>query len=344
MNEKINITYADGRQIQADLICFIENVANNKRYVYFTLNETVGTGTSSTVKIYVGNIKLNNPALDTPIAEDEWGVLKGFMGDALKDNANPNVKYIPLTEIGQNVNIISDRAIAMPISYDYINKQRGTYATAVAGAETGESAETPAAEPSPIIEPTPVVNPEPVEPPVPEPTPVTPIVPEPVEAVPTPTETPAPAEPPVTEESAPADDDTTSGSALQLEPIDISSIETKYAEMIADIEKLKNREIEAAKRYNATIELSQMHNEQHASYVQSEVQKEIPTAPIQETPIVPVADAAPTANPVPVAGTPVIPTAAPVPEPTPVTPTVPEPAPATSETSIETNWFDMPAA
>lgn len=351
MNEKINVTYLDGRQVAADLICFIENVATGKKYAYYTLNETVGVGASSTVKIYVGNIKLNNPSLDVSISADDWNVLKGYMGDALKNNSNPNIKYLPLSELGQNVDIVSEHAIAMPTSYDYINKQRGIYATAVASLEQAVPAE-PAPAP---VSPAPSLDQAPVEPvqtdaPAPNsvpnlepaidqvpianeaptleptaPTPVTPSpVPEPVVVEPAPTA--------ITPE--PAVDESANGSTggLQLEPINIAEIEEKYKTMLASLEELKNKEIEAAKRYNATIELSQMHNEQHASYVQNETQKEIPVEP--------------TPNPVPVAGAPINPTPAPAPivEPTPVTTTVPEPAPAVTEAELETNWFDMPAA
>ena len=82
--------------------------------------------------------------------------------------------------------------------------------------------------------------------------------------------------------------------------------------------KEPEEELEAAKRYNATIELSAMHNEQHANYIANEQNKEIDTVTPIETPIEPEA----------------------------VTPVIPEPtvAPITSPTDIETNWFDMPVA
>ncbi|HBA37890.1 MAG TPA: hypothetical protein DCY94_04125, partial [Firmicutes bacterium] len=241
MNEKTNIIYADGRQVQADLICYIENVANNKRYVYYTLNETVGTGANSTVKIYVANIKMNNPALDTEITADEWGTLKGYMGDALKDNANPNIRYISPAEMGPNVTIVSDRAIAMPISYDYINKQRGIYATAIAVPTAEPSAPatsepvpevsepTPAPEPAPVVEPTPMIQ----ETPAPQPETVSAPATEPSPTI-------EPADTSVSNEQPVPLADTTNvgeeivqenvGNAPQLEPIDIDAIEAKYKE------------------------------------------------------------------------------------------------------------------
>ncbi len=399
MNEKININKTDGSSIMADLICFIENTTTGKRYIYYTLNEVVGAGTNSTVKIYVSKIKQDNPTLDAPITEEEWGALKGYMGDALKGNSNPSVKYIPMSEL-VNPTSVSERAIAMPTSYDYINKQRGIYATSVAGAGTDAGTQnTPIPEatnpaPAPVQEPTPLesspspapaptITPTPVEPgpavpplepvaPTPEPTPaptVTPVVEAPVSAPVEPPITPEapvapiePAQPPIgptaplkVEEPTPAvppisNDNTETGdssnpSTAVLKPIDINEIEAKYAEMSKNLENLKNLEIEAAKRYNATIELQEMHNEQHASYIENEQAKVTPIAgsPIVEptpAPITPAPAPAPEVGPVPTV-TPGIANPAPI-EPTPVTPVTPEPV-AAAPADIETNWFDMPA-
>ncbi len=401
MNEKVNINKIDGSSITADLICFIENTTTGKRYIYYTLNEVVGAGTSSTVKIYVSKIKQDNPTLDAPITEEEWGILKGYMGDALKGNSNPAVKYIPMSEL-VNPTSVSERAIAMPTSYDYINKQRGIYATSVAGANTDAGAQnTPVIDavnpaPAPIQDPVPAApnpGPAPVEPQVSAPEPAGPTpspTPAPIEPVaPTPEPAPAPTVAPVVEPpvSAPTEvsmseapvtpiepaptpvepavpikaeepatiepqtnntgtDGSNPSSAAVLKPIDINEIETKYAEMTKNLENLKNLEIEAAKRYNATIQLQEMHNEQHASYIENEQAK---AAPIAGSPIVePTPSPAPAPAPAPTPEAGPVPTVAPVAnpapiqEPTPVTPVTPEPvAPAPAD--IETNWFDMPA-
>lgn len=334
MNEKINITKSDGATISADIICFLENIKTGKRYAYYTLNETVGAGPSSTVKIYVSKIAQNNPALDTAITEEEWGILKGYMSDALKGNTNPDIKYISLKELASPTSI-SEKAIAMPTSYDYINKQRGIYAQSIASIE--ESSEGSAASITPAPEPTVVEEtPEPTVAPVAEPAaPVAEPTPAPVqEPVPapdpitTPAEAPTPVETPVTppiEEPADNNASNNTGSSATLTPINIEEIEQKYAEMIDTINKLKTQELEAAKRYNATIELSAMHNEQHANYVQNEQSKEV--APnVEQAPI------APTPEPTPVVETPIS-------EPTPVIPTTP-----VTDANLETNWFDMPAS
>lgn len=395
MNEKVNINKTDGSSIMADLICFIENTTTGKRYIYYTLNEVVGAGTSSTVKIYVSKVKQDDPTLDAPITEEEWGALKGYMGDALKGNSNPAIKYIPMSEL-VNPTSVSERAIAMPTSYDYINKQRGIYATSVAGANATEGAQnTPAPEATnpalePVQEPVPAapspVEPTPLEPqpapepvaPTPEPAPtVAPVVEPPVSApqeapispeapaAPTVEPTPVPVEPaaplkveeptpmvPPVDNNETAETDSTSNpsSAAVLKPIDINEIEAKYAEMSKNLENLKNLEIEAAKRYNATIELQEMHNEQHASYIENEQAKVTPIAgsPIVEptpaptpAPVQEPVPAAPEVGPVPTVA-PEVASPAPIAEPTPVTPVTPEPV-AAAPADIETNWFDMPS-
>lgn len=377
MNEKINVTKMDGTIVNADIICFIENNNTKKRYLYYTLNEIVGAGAGSTVKIYVSKVKQDNPALDTPITEEDWDTLKKYMGDSLKGVSNPEVKYLPLAELGTPTNV-SERAIAMPTSYDYINKQRGLYAQSIATDETSgedtsvlttvqEPAATeltvettpvapaaptvsePVPEPAPIVEPTPAIEtPSVVEPtptveettaPVPPITEPTPVAPEPAPVEPAIEPEVAPMEPtpqveqPATlnqmlaqnflENATDESTDATSNHAAVLEPIDLKTIEDKYAEMIAQVNKLKEQELEAAKRYNATLELNTMHTEQHTNFVQNDIKENIQPAP--------AVDVTPTAVEMPAS------------EPTPVQqPGIQEPTPVTPQ-NIETNWFDMPS-
>lgn len=398
MNEKINITKMDGAKVYSDLVCFIENTTNSKRYVYHTLNEIVGAGPNSTVKIYVSKIKQDDPTLDNPITEEDWNVLKGYMGDALKGNSNPEIKYIAPNELGEPFSV-SDRAIAMPTSYDYINKQRGIYAQAIATAPSTEQTtsqesapepdtptipevqiETTQAEPvssiiseadlsAPIPEvpqATPAVDLNPAaenstNTPV-EPTPITNAAPEiaPMEQqvqptpVPEATEnivlgaqteaTPVLNETPINnalEDEKPLDNivitDNNNSGLSDLTPISIDEIEKKYDDMIASLNDLRNKELEAAKRYNATIELSSMHKEQHANYVQNEQLKEVvqnTNVIDSQTPTMPVDNVGTVPNPQPMPTLTVEPikeTVQQVVEPTPVTPE-----------NLETNWFDMP--
>ena len=109
--------------------------------------------------------------------------------------------------------------------------------------------------------------------------------------------------------------------------------------MIANINKLREQELEAAKRYNATIELSAMHKEQHASFVQEQVK----TEPIVQTQSVvqPEVTQPIVENIVPPMDSPIATPVNPVQEPVPVTPVVPDPVAATPQ-NMETNWFDMP--
>lgn len=344
MNEKIKLTRFNGTTVDADLICFLEDTTSGKRYIYYTLNEIVGSGPSSTVKIYVAKMKQNDASLDVQISDNEWNSLKGYMGEVLKGTVNPALKYLPISEIS-DFNIVSEKVIAMPTSYDYVNKHRGVYAEAVgtAGEQiTPAPIANPLPEPTPVIEPAPsapVENPVPIAPEMPpiaepqpaevktepstpeivpvEPIPVVPVVPEPVNTPIENTVPIAPEVPPVVETPQPETPSTVTPADVELKPIDIGEIERKYSEMLETLNKLKNQEIEAAKRYNATIELSAMHNEQHASYVANEQNKEIIPGPIEP-----------------------IPSAV---EPAPITPEVPT-APAPSTGDIETNWFDMPAA
>ena len=384
MNEKINITKMDGTNINADIICFLENTNTNKRYLYYTLNEIVGAGAGSTVKIYVSKIKQENPLLDTPITEEDWDTLKKYMGDSLKGVSNAEVKYLPLAQLGNPINI-SELAIAMPTSYDYINKQRGLYAQSIANDEGSESAEGAAANMTPVteqvsestvepatsepvpmqpaieplpVEPTPVVSesasipttPEPATPPAPvvEPTiapatlePSAPIEevtpPSPVTPEPTPAATlnqvldQKPVEPvaPLVETPVPE-----ATHAADLKPIDLKDIESKYNEMISQINQLKEQELEAAKRYNATLELNSMHTEQHTNYVQNDIAAN--TATNQASTVEPTVAQATLET-----STSTTPQPAMI-EPSPVTPVVPEPVAVTPQ-NLETNWFDMPA-
>lgn len=309
MNNNIKLIKSNGVAVEGDVICFLEDSTNSKKYVYYTLNEIVGVEPSSTVKIYVAKIKQGD-ATDVPITDEEWGKLKGFMGDVLKDSTNANVKYLPLTEL-VNPNIVDERVIAMPTMYDYINKQRSAYSSNVVINENITSNEPTA----PVIQEESIsVEPDVFTPPVAQETPnnlASEVVPE-VASVTDQQVNDVPVEPAINEPSIMVEDETVKEepSSTKLERIDIKAIEGKYNSMIEDIKALESKEIEAAKRYNATLELNAMHNQQHASYVQGE-QTSVETAPVVEpTPIV--------AEPL-------------------------EAAPVSSDINIETNWFDMPA-
>lgn len=320
MNDKKDLINANGEIVNADIIAFAENTVTNKRYIYYTLNETVGVGPSGTVKIYVSKVKQNDPSLDAPITDEDWDMLKAVMSDSIKGTASENIKYLPLEELKDNTSV-SDRAIAMPTSYDYINKQRGVYAQAVANAMTTISEPVvQATEEAPVTP----LSPEIQEPVMSEPTPVAPQSPVPaVEPV-------TPIESQIVQETPPVKEDST---VRPLEPIDLAEIEARYAKMFEEIDNLKAKELEAAKRYNATLELTNMHSEQHATYVKNDMKENIQTINEPVVPPMPTIEPATISNPQSV-------------EPTPITPIVPEPTPimaTEASANIETNWFDMPS-
>ena len=302
MNNTINLTRMDGTSVDATLICYFENISDKKQYLYYTLNEINGTDANSTVKIYCAKVKQNDPTLDTPISESTWEQLKGHMAEALKATVNPDIKFLPISSLVDKT-IISEKVIAMPVSYDYINKHYKLYMENISDGDTAVL--------EPTKTPTDVIEPVPVEP----------------EALASVQDTVALGQVSPNEPIAPAPISTTPVANNNIEPIDIAPIEAKYAKMIEDINKLKEQEIEAIKRYNATIELSSMHNEQHASYVQSEQIKEVP---VQE-------NIAPSFEPTPIEPTPITPVQASTAPSEPSTPSTPVPP-----QDIETNWFDMP--
>ena len=298
MNNTINLTRLDGTNIAATLICFFENINDKKQYLYYTLNEINGTDANSTVKIYCAKVRQNEPTLDTPISESTWEQLKGHMAEALKSTINPDIKFLPISSLVDKT-VISEKVIAMPVSYDYINKHYELYINNVTDDESATL--EPVQTPLDVVEPTIPLQPE---------------VPSPVQET-------------VIKEQAVSSEPIVQ--APISEPIEIATIEEKYAKMIDDINKLKEQEIEAVKRYNATIELSSMHNEQHASYVQSEQTKgeaPIPPSPaaFEPTPVEPMS-----ISPMPSSPEPIEPI---VQAPTQTTQTTPQ--------DIETNWFDMP--
>lgn len=301
MNETINLTKMDGTNIEATLICYFENVNDKKQYLYYTLNEISGTDSNSTVKIYCAKVRQNDPILDEPINESTWEQLKGHMAEALKETLNPDIKFLPINSLTDKT-IVSEKVIAMPVSYNYIAKHYKFYIDNIssdtnviepAPIDANPAQETELTEPVVTSSPSEEENNNDSEQAVVEPT-VNPV------------ENNVPNEPVQIDES------------VNDNPIDIAAIEQKYAKMIEDINKLKEQELEAVKRYNATIQLSSMHNEQHASYVQNEQTKEVVTPLPQNT-----------FEPTPV-------------EPTPIEPVAVEPAVPTPPQDIETNWFDMP--
>ena len=336
MNEKLELTKMNGMNVSGDVICFLEDTSTQRRFIYYTLNEIVGEGPSATVKIYVGKT-VQSAELDTPITDEEWTKLKGLMGAVLKETNDDTIKYLSLSEL-TNPSIVDEKVIAMPESYDYINKHKKVYADAVGNNGSSNII-------TPVVEPTVEMTEETLNAPlgnnmfetsVEEPAVET----EATEINPVADETPVETKPEeIVEQNIKENANVASVETKvteDLQTIDINEIEAKYAEMIEDLNKLKEKEIEAAKRYNATLELNAMHNEQHASYIQNEQLKEEATETTVETSDEETVQSEVQPTESKEVTEPIMTTEESNTEPTPIEPTPVEPG------SLETNWFDMP--
>lgn len=334
MTEKINIIKMNGTNIQAELICLLENTLTRRQFVFYTLNEVMGAQPNSTVKIYVSKVSQNDPSLDNPISDAEWAELKGIMGEVLKGVDNPNLKYIK-AEPTLGLACVSDKAIAMPTSYEYVSKHKNVYLNAILNPVIEEPAkeevveeipvqdivssemvvqeepimEGPAVMNEPIYEAASVAIPE--EPNSYENTIMEPVIEPVIEPVMEQEVSEAVVENGPAYEAPAMENETPVSNYANMEFINIEEIEQKYNDMFESLNKLKEQELEAAKRYNATLELSAMHNEQHASYVASEQEKEVPLNQTNN-------------------------------EPMPVEPVPIEFPSEAANVNLETNWFDLP--
>lgn len=90
MNTNIELKRVNGEVIKAELISYFEYVPNNKRYVFYTLNEKVE---NDLVKMYVSEVSNGNALSDT-MSDEEWTNIKGIMKSILTANNNENIKYL----------------------------------------------------------------------------------------------------------------------------------------------------------------------------------------------------------------------------------------------------------
>lgn len=82
MNNQITIINNQNQEMTVDLICYFQNNANNKKYVFYTKNEIVQDGL---IKIYVAE---ENNGITTDITPEEWNELKVIMQDIIKGVVN----------------------------------------------------------------------------------------------------------------------------------------------------------------------------------------------------------------------------------------------------------------
>ena len=90
MNTNIELKRVNGEIIKAELISYFEYVPNNKKYVFYTLNEKVE---NDLVKMYVSEVS-NGNALSDNMTNDEWNNIKGIMKSILTANNNDKIKYL----------------------------------------------------------------------------------------------------------------------------------------------------------------------------------------------------------------------------------------------------------
>ena len=92
MENTIELKKATGEIIKAELISLFEVLANNKKYVFYTLNETVENGL---IKMYVSEINnTKDLILIDNMTEDEWTTLKNIMKLILTGNESTSIKYL----------------------------------------------------------------------------------------------------------------------------------------------------------------------------------------------------------------------------------------------------------
>ena len=77
----------------AELISYFELVNTGKKYVFYTLNETVE---NNLVKMYAASATNNGNVftLEPEMSDEEWTTLKMVMKTILTNGTDSNVKYI----------------------------------------------------------------------------------------------------------------------------------------------------------------------------------------------------------------------------------------------------------
>lgn len=91
MGTSIELRKTNGEIINAELVSYFELASTAKRYVFYTLNETIENGL---VKMYVSEISNDGNTLANQMSDEEWTNLKSIMKSMLTGNENPNIKYL----------------------------------------------------------------------------------------------------------------------------------------------------------------------------------------------------------------------------------------------------------
>lgn len=91
MGKEIELKKANGEVFKAELISYFQLVDSEKKYLFYTLNETVENGL---VKMYVTEVADDASSLAQTMTDEEWVNLKSIMKSMLTGNENPNIKYL----------------------------------------------------------------------------------------------------------------------------------------------------------------------------------------------------------------------------------------------------------
>ena len=93
--KKIDVKKHSGEIINVEVICYFEVVNLNKKYLFYTLNETVE---NDLVKMYVAEaIDVNNAInIGQKMTDEEWTNLKSIMKSILTGGTDENIKYLEI--------------------------------------------------------------------------------------------------------------------------------------------------------------------------------------------------------------------------------------------------------
>lgn len=91
MGTSIELKKVNGEIVKAELISYFELVSTGKKYIFYTMNETIENGL---VKMYVSEISSDSNTLTGQMSDEEWTSLKSIMKSMLTGNENPNINYL----------------------------------------------------------------------------------------------------------------------------------------------------------------------------------------------------------------------------------------------------------
>lgn len=90
MDSNVELKKANGEVFKAEIVSFFELINSQKKYLFYTLNETVENGL---VKMYVSEVG-DGSILSSKMTDEEWNNLKTIMKSMLTGNENTNIKYL----------------------------------------------------------------------------------------------------------------------------------------------------------------------------------------------------------------------------------------------------------